>query len=170
MKYKLTIRVLIIKSKELRNFKKKLSILATFKKKETMTKIITTIILFVCSLMSAQKVNLTVSVSGLKNNTGIVKVGLYNSDETFLKTTYKSMVSEIKNNRATVTFIGIPAGEYGVSTFHDENNNGILDKNMMGIPSEDYAASNNAKGFMGPPSYKDAKFTVNKDSKIEIVY
>ena len=43
-------------------------------------------------------------------------------------------------------------------------------KNMMGIPSEDYAASNNAKGFMGPPSYKDAKFTVDKDSKIEIIY
>ncbi|PWB26964.1 DUF2141 domain-containing protein [Flavobacterium sp. HTF] len=135
-----------------------------------MTKIITAIMLFVCSLMSAQKVNLTVAVTGLKNNTGIVKVGLYNSDDTFLKTTYKSIVSEIKNNQVTVTFMDIPAGQYGVSTFHDENSNGILDKNMMGIPSEDYAASNNAKGFMGPPSYKDAKFTVDKDSKIEIIY
>ncbi|WP_428228778.1 DUF2141 domain-containing protein [Flavobacterium sp.] len=133
-----------------------------------MTKIITIITLFICSLISAQNVNLTVSVSGVKNNTGVVKVGLYNSDETFLKTTYKSMVSEIKNNQATVTFIGIPAGEYAISTYHDENKNGKLDKNAMGIPSEDYAASNNAKGFMGPPAYKDAKFVVNKDSKIEI--
>ncbi|RZJ56078.1 MAG: DUF2141 domain-containing protein [Flavobacterium sp.] len=135
-----------------------------------MTKIITIITLFICSLLSAQNVNLTVTVSGLKNNTGVVKVGLYNSDETFLKTSYKSLVSEIKNDQATVTFVGIPAGEYGISTYHDENNNGKLDKNMMGIPSEDYAASNNAKGFMGPPSYKDAKFTVSKDSKVEIVF
>ncbi|RUT69166.1 DUF2141 domain-containing protein [Flavobacterium cupreum] len=134
-----------------------------------MTKIITLITFFICSLMSAQNVNLTVSVSGLKNNKGTVKVGLYNSDETFLKTTYKSVVSEIKNNEATVTFTGIPKGEYGISTYHDENNNGKLDKNMMGIPSEDYASSNNAKGFMGPPSYKDAKFTANKNSKIDIV-
>jgi uncharacterized protein (DUF2141 family) len=134
-----------------------------------MTKIITIITLFICSLMSAQNVNLTVSVSGIKNNTGIVKVGLYNSDETFLKTTYKSVVSEIKNNEATVTFVGIPAGEYAISTYHDENNNGKLDKNAMGIPSEDYAASNNAKGFMGPPAYKDAKFVIGKDSKIEII-
>lgn len=119
--------------------------------------------------MSAQNVNLTVSVSGLKNNTGVVKVGLYNSDETFLKTTYKSVVSEIKNNEATVTFIGIPAGEYAISTYHDENNNGKLDRNAMGIPSEDYAASNNAKGFMGPPAYKDAKFVIGKDSKIAII-
>lgn len=134
-----------------------------------MTKIITIITLFICSLMSAQNVKLTVSVTGVKNNTGIVKVGLYNSDGTFLKTTYKSLSSEIKNNEAVVTFTDLPAGEYAISTYHDENNNGKLDKNAMGIPSEDYAASNNAKGFMGPPSYKDAKFVIAKDSKIEII-
>ncbi|MFB9076825.1 DUF2141 domain-containing protein [Flavobacterium procerum] len=133
-----------------------------------MSKIITLTLLFICSLMSAQNANLTVSVSGLKNSNGIVKVGLYNSEGTFLKTTYKSQVSEIKDNEATVTFVGVPAGEYAISTFHDENNNGILDKNMMGIPSEDYAASNNAKGFMGPPSYQDAKFSVSGNSKIKI--
>ncbi|GGF11904.1 DUF2141 domain-containing protein [Flavobacterium limi] len=134
-----------------------------------MTKIITIIVLFICSIISAQNVKLTVAVSGLKNNTGVVKVGLYNSDGTFLKTTYKSLSSDIKNNKAVVTFTDLPAGEYAISTYHDENNNGKMDKNMMGIPSEDYAASNNAKGFMGPPSYKDAKFVIGKDSKIEIV-
>ncbi|WP_083195918.1 DUF2141 domain-containing protein [Flavobacterium piscis] len=133
-----------------------------------MIKIITLITLFICSLMSAQNVKLTVSVSGLKNNEGTVKVGLYNSDGTFLKTTYKSVASKIKDNKAMVTFENLPAGEYAISAYHDENNNGKLDKNMMGIPSEDYAASNNAKGFMGPPAYKDAKFVIAKDSKIEI--
>lgn len=133
-----------------------------------MTKIITLTILFICSLMSAQNVKLTVTVSGVKNNTGAVKVGLYNSDGTFLKTTYKSLASEIKNNKAVVIFDNLPAGEYAISTYHDENNDGKLNRNAMGIPSEDYAASNNAKGFMGPPSYTDAKFTVGKDSKIEI--
>ncbi|WP_337966927.1 DUF2141 domain-containing protein [uncultured Flavobacterium sp.] len=133
-----------------------------------MTKIITIITLFICSLLSAQNVKLTVTVSGLKNDTGIVKVGLYNSDGTFLKTTYKSLTSEIKNNQVVVTFDNLSTGEYAISTYHDENNNGKLDRNAMGIPSEAYAASNNAKGFMGPPSYKDAKFLIDKDSKIEI--
>lgn len=120
--------------------------------------------------MSAQNVNLTVSVSGLKSDTGVLKVGLYNSDGTFLKSTYKSITSEIKKNGSTVTFVGIPKGEYGISTYQDENNNGKLDKNMMGIPSEDFACSNDAKGFMGPPKYEDAKFNVNKDSKIDIKF
>jgi len=120
--------------------------------------------------MSAQNVKLTVAVSGLKNDTGIVKIGLYNSDGTFLKTTYKSLTSEIKNNQAVVTFENLPVGEYAISTYHDENINGVLDRNAMGIPSEEYAASNNAKGFMGPPLYKDAKFDVSKDSKVEITF
>ncbi|CAN1524883.1 Protein of unknown function DUF2141 [Flavobacteriaceae bacterium] len=135
-----------------------------------MLKIITAIAFFICSLMSAQNANLTVAVSGLKNNTGMVKVGLYNSEGTFLKTIYKSITSEIKNNSATVTFVGISKGEYGISTYQDENSNGILDKNMIGIPSEDFACSNNAKGFMGPPAYEDAKFNINKDLKIDIKF
>jgi uncharacterized protein (DUF2141 family) len=135
-----------------------------------MLKIITAIAFFICSLMSAQNINLTVSVSGLKSNTGILKVGLYNSEGTFLKSTYKSITSDIKSNGATVTFVGIPKGEYGISTYQDENSNGKLDKNMMGIPSEDFACSNDATGFMGPPKYEDAKFNVNKDSKIEIKF
>jgi uncharacterized protein (DUF2141 family) len=135
-----------------------------------MLKIITAIAFFICSLLSAQNVNLTVSISGLKSNTGLVKVGLYNSDGTFLKSTYKSITSGIKSNGATVTFVGIPKGEYGISTYQDENSNGKLDKNMMGIPSEDFACSNDAKGFMGPPKYEDAKFNINKDSKIDIKF
>ncbi|TRX36868.1 DUF2141 domain-containing protein [Flavobacterium sp. ZT3R18] len=135
-----------------------------------MLKIITTIAFFVCSLMSAQNVNLTVSVSGLKNNTGVLKVGLYNSEGTFLKSIYKSIRSEIKENGAKVTFEGIPKGEYAISVYQDENNNGKLDKNVMGIPSEDVACSNNAKGFMGPPKYKDAKFDIEKNQIIEIKF
>ena len=135
-----------------------------------MLKIITAIAFFICSLLSAQNVSLTVSVSGLKSNTGVLKVGLYNSEGTFLKSTYKSVASEIKNNGATVTFVGIPKGEYGISAYQDENNNGTLDKNMMGIPSEDYACSNDARGFMGPPEYGDAKFNVSKDLKINVKF
>jgi uncharacterized protein (DUF2141 family) len=135
-----------------------------------MIKIITALTFFISSLMAAQNVNLTVAISGLKNNTGLVKVGLYNSDGTFLNATYKSITSVIKNNGATVTFVGIPKGDYGISAYQDENSNGKLDKNMLGIPSEDFACSNNAKGFMGPPKYEDAKFSINKNLKINLKF
>lgn len=135
-----------------------------------MLKIITTIALFICSLLSAQNVNLTVSVSGLKSDDGVLKVGLYNSEGTFLKIPYKSIPSQIKDNVATVVFEGIPKGEYAISSYQDENSNGKLDRNEMGIPSEAVACSNNAKGYMGPPKYQDAKFNIDKDLKIDLVF
>jgi uncharacterized protein (DUF2141 family) len=135
-----------------------------------MTKIIIAIVLFISSLVSAQNVTLTVSISGLKNDTGFVQVGLFNSDGTFLKSAYKGVSSDIKSNGATVTFLNIPKGKYAISAYHDKNKNGKLDTNFMGIPSEDFACSNDAKGFMGPPKYEDAKFDLNKDSKIEVKF
>jgi uncharacterized protein (DUF2141 family) len=135
-----------------------------------MTKIIIAIALLLSNLISAQNATLTVSISGLKNDAGTVQVGLFNSEGKFLKSIYKGVSSEIKSKVASVTFTNIPAGVYAISAYHDKNKNGKLDMNFMGIPKEDIACSNNAKGFMGPPKYEDAKFTITKDLKIEIKF
>ena len=88
-----------------------------------MIKIIITIAFFITSLVTAQNVNLTVTISGLKSNTGQVLIGLFNSEGTFLKKPYKGLSSEIKSNAATVTFLNIPKGKYAISAYHDKNNN-----------------------------------------------
>jgi len=135
-----------------------------------MTKIIIAIVFFITNLVAAQNVNLTVKISGLKSNTGLVQVGLFNSEGTFLKKAYKGVSSEIKSNGVTVTFLNIPMGKYAISAYHDKNSNSKLDTNFIGIPKEDFACSNNAKGVMGPPKYDDAKFDLTKDSKLEIKF
>jgi uncharacterized protein (DUF2141 family) len=135
-----------------------------------MKKVILSLVFLATSFVNAQKTaTLTVNTSGFKNNDGKVKVGLYNSEGTFLKNTYLSVAAQINDLNATVVFKNIPVGEYAVSIYHDENNSGVLEKGFFGIPKEDYAASNNAKGMMGPPKYEDAKFIVNKNETIEVV-
>lgn len=125
------------------------------------------LILFLAiSAMATAQVAIKVDIVGLKNNKGQVLIGLYNSENQFLKKVYKGNVALIKNKKATATFENLPAGEYAISIFHDENSNGKLDTNFMGIPKEAYAASNDAKGFMGPPKYKDAKFQANQNKHI----
>lgn len=133
-----------------------------------MSKFFLPILLFISSFVFAQNLDLTVSVSGIKNNTGSLTAELYNAKDKFLKVSYKAISSPIKSNSATVTFTEIPKGEYTVLIYHDENKNGKLDKNFIGMPKEPVACSNNAKGFMGPPKYDDAKFTVITDTKINI--
>lgn len=125
-------------------------------------------LLLISSILSAQNSNLIVNVSGLKNNTGLLAAELYNSKEKFLKTAYKKGSAVIKSNSASVTFSDVPKGEYTVMVYQDINNNGKLDKSFIGMPKEPVACSNNAKGFMGPPKYEEAKFTIVADSKISI--
>jgi uncharacterized protein (DUF2141 family) len=64
----------------------------------------------------------------------------------------------IAGSESTCHFDPIPAGTYAVACFHDENGNGKCDTGLFGIPTEGTVASNQAKGFMGPPSFKDARF------------
>ena len=60
-------------------------------------------------------------------------------------------------------------GYYGIAIYHDENSNDEFDK-FLGIPQEKYGFSNDAKVFLGPPSYDDASFKLNKNEikKIKI--
>lgn len=65
----------------------------------------------------------------------------------------------IVNGRGHCVFTGLtPGAEYAVAAFHDENANNDLDRGIFGIPTEGTGASNDARGFMGPPPYDGARF------------
>ncbi|RZN76666.1 MULTISPECIES: DUF2141 domain-containing protein [unclassified Winogradskyella] len=112
--------------------------------------------------------DITVNISGLESNDGKILIGLYDEENKFLKDRFKDAIGEIDQEKSTITFTDIPEGTYAISFIHDENDNGKMDTNFMGIPKEDYGCSNNAKGFMGPPKWKDAKFELKSDKTIDI--
>ena len=64
--------------------------------------------------------------------------------------------------------IELKKGIYAISLYVDSNDNKIIDKNFIGIPTEQYGFSNNASGFLGSPSYKDASFNLVDDLNIKI--
>jgi len=132
--------------------------------------LILTIIFSVIFTTNAQDktANLTINISGLNSDKGTLLIGLYNKKGDFLKKHFKGDVAKIKNKKSIVVFKDLPEGEYAVSFVHDENNNNKMDTNMFKIPKEDYGCSNNARGFMGPPKYDDAKFQLSENKTIEI--
>ena len=113
-----------------------------------------------CLSTIAQQGALTVNVKNIASNEGTILIALYDSEANFLNKRFKGSVLKIDAHTATVTWADIPEGIYAVSLFHDENENNKMDTNFMGIPKEDYGTSNDAKGFMGPPSWEDAKFKI----------
>ncbi|APR87623.1 hypothetical protein A7982_12972 [Minicystis rosea] len=107
-----------------------------------------------------QKGVLSVRLTDLRNDTGRVGCSLHASEKGFPKdlgAAAQTKWCSIASRTSSCSFDPIPAGTYAVACFHDENDNGKLDTNFIGIPKEGVAVSNDAKGTLGPPSFKDAK-------------
>lgn len=63
----------------------------------------------------------------------------------------------------TVTFDGIPPGAYAIKMFQDANRNEKFDTNWLGLPSERYGFSNNARPdwmHLSPPRFEAARIVL----------
>lgn len=118
---------------------------------------------------TAQNVNFTISVSGFKQASGKLQIAVYNDKNGFLtpERVYKNIVLEVNQSILKHT-IQLPKGDYAVALFHDNNSNGICDKNMFGIPTERYGFSNNIRPILKAPSFESTAIAVVKDVAIEI--
>jgi uncharacterized protein (DUF2141 family) len=106
---------------------------------------------------------LTVSIAGIRSDRGTISCELFSSPTGFPKDSSKAVQltkAAIEKRAATCVFGQLTPGTYAVAAYHDENGNGKLDTNFLGIPSEGVGASNDAKGSMGPPSFEKARFAV----------
>jgi uncharacterized protein (DUF2141 family) len=99
---------------------------------------------------------------------GMLMVGLYKEKEGFAKTdkAYRRLTYKAHGeSTVSLKFSGLEKGTYAIALFQDLNNNGKLDKNLIGIPTEPYAFSNNVKPRFSAPAYDDCKFSVPNQSK-----
>ena len=103
-----------------------------------------------------------VQILNIRNSTGIVACGLFESPVGFpieyLRYATNIMGIKIKKTQARCDFEDIPPGTYAIAVIHDENMNGKLDYNLLGVPKEGYGFSNDAKGMIGAPSFSAASF------------
>ena len=117
-----------------------------------------------------------VEISGLRNDKGQILCALFSSADAFPKKVDKAvarLTAKIAERKATCEFTGVAPGTYAVSVVHDENANGKLDTNFIGMPREGVGASNDAKGHMGPPKFSAAAFQYaggRLDLKIHVNY
>lgn len=131
-----------------------------------------TLLIVVClmigSLAYAQNADLIVEVSNISTTEGKMRASLFNSSDTYLKDAQWDADTIIYNQETVrILFSNLPSGEYAISVFHDKNNNGKLDANFMGIPTEPYAFSNNAPSRFGPAKYEEARFILSGKNLIQ---
>ena len=121
---------------------------------------------------SGGQATVIVKVTGLRSEKGQVRIAIFNSAEKWLgeQPVYSSTINV--DSQAVIWKINdVPYGDYGIAVFHDENRNGKMDKNLLGIPLEPYGFSNNLRVTFGPPKWEKAKFVVKNsttDVSIEV--
>jgi len=124
------------------------------------------LILVTCSTGAAPTsqtlARLTVKVTDLRSHKGQLIFGVFDQANGFPTESGKSKNWQIKKADAdSVTFeCELPAGVYGASVLHDENANGRMDKNMVGVPEEGYGVTNNPKPKFRAATYKESTFTL----------
>ena len=103
-----------------------------------------------------------VQVLNIRNSTGTVDCALFESPAGFpteaLRAATHVRVIKVRQTQARCDFADIPPGTYALAVFHDENRNGTLDTNWLGIPTEGYGFSNDVKASLGAPAFSAASF------------
>src|SRR5437763_709308 len=105
---------------------------------------------------------LTIRVVDLRNHKGQLIFGVFDQPVGFPNVETKSKNWQVKTiDTDSVTFeCELPPGVYAASVLHDENSNGQMDKNGVGMPQEGYGVTNNPKPRLRPATFKEATFTL----------
>jgi len=114
-------------------------------------------------LAQAQGEVVEVEVSGVRTGRGHVLVAICTRAEFLKEHCSFNGLAEARPGTVTIRVTGVLPGHYAVQGWHDENDNGRIDRDPLGIPTEGIGFSRNAPIRLGPPSFEDAAFTVEAD-------
>jgi uncharacterized protein (DUF2141 family) len=118
----------------------------------------------------SQSNSLDIRIKNARNNNGVLRVTLFTKEKDYMRNFETYKIVSAKSDEVRVIFENLPSGEYALTVFHDENNNGKMDSNFLGIPKEGTGFSNDAAALFGPPSWAKAKFAWNGESKPHIIH
>lgn len=111
---------------------------------------------------SAHAADLTVTLRGVEDRGGNLRVALYAKPETFKKEAFADAVGSqpARPGDVSFTFPGVAPGTYAAVAYHDANRNGKLDLVLGMFPDEGWGLSNNPD-VIGPPPFSDSAFAVS---------
>jgi len=114
----------------------------------------------------------TVELTGIEKTEGQIAFMLFDQEDGFPSEPAKALKMGIVkeySDKTTFTFDDVPYGTYALAVFHDENSDGEIERNFMGMPKEPVGASNLFK--MGRPNFKKCSFKLKEgEKKLSMVF
>lgn len=109
---------------------------------------------------AAWAADLNVEIKGINIDAGVIRIALFREEGWSGEASVDGAEVAVDGATARVAFSGLSEGRYGIKLYQDVNGNGALDTNVIGIPKEPYAFSNDAPARFGPPKFEAAAFDV----------
>jgi uncharacterized protein (DUF2141 family) len=125
--------------------------------------------LALASTGTASAAELVLEIEGYKSEAGRLMAAVFDNEAAYEsgEGAYLALQHSPVVEGHRISFGNLPEGEYAVKVFHDENGNGELDTNGLGMPKEHYGFSGN-RGLMGPPRFDQAKVHVKEAVTVNI--
>ncbi len=116
---------------------------------------------------------ISVTIKDIKTPNGQILMGIYKDDVSFDKEIAYKKVQAFKtkiSNGTLMVEVKLEPGKYGISLMDDENFNGKMDYNFIGIPKEGFGFSNYYHSGLTKPKLNSFAFDVieNKNTKVEV--
>ncbi|MCV9927898.1 DUF2141 domain-containing protein [Flavobacterium sp. LS1R49] len=116
--------------------------------------------------------NSQIEISGIRSEKGKIILNIFKNNDSYDNgKVLKKLVFDKKDiikGKMTVT-CNLDPGICGITLIDDENENGEINKNLLGIPKEGFGFSNFFMEKMKKPSFNDFKVDIkNQDNKISI--
>ncbi|MCK9451173.1 MAG: DUF2141 domain-containing protein [Bacteroidales bacterium] len=122
------------------------------------------------AFVSNENPQLTIHIQNIKALEGDIRIGVFNTSEDFLKQgfTFKKYKTAVRNTTETIVIEDLPKGEYAFMLYHDKNADAEMNRNILGIPKEAFAFSNNVRPKFAKPTFEDCKFFLEDDLVLEV--
>jgi uncharacterized protein (DUF2141 family) len=119
---------------------------------------------------------LSVEISGIRCNGGVIQLSLYHDKETFAAETpfkiYNFDKASMIDGKITLTIPGLTTGTYGIALIDDKNENGKMDYRFF-IPCEGFGFSNYHFKGTRKPDFETFAFSFSEENmtiKIQVQY
>lgn len=125
-----------------------------------------TVVVLLCLLIGNSALalvgDLQLQITNLRSNKGSILISVFKGSDGFPKDPMKA-IKKMRVNISQANKIVIKDldyGDYAVAMVHDENNNGMIDTGLFGIPKEGIGFSRNPGINFGPPDYNESAFAL----------
>jgi uncharacterized protein (DUF2141 family) len=118
---------------------------------------------------TVQAVPVTVRIDNVQVGAGPVRIAMFDR-RSWLGEATAAAETEATGLSVRVRLVAPSAGQYGFAIYQDINRDGRLNRNIVGLPTEPVAFSNNAVIRFGPPSFEDAAVNIGADNETVVSF